>query len=899
MKRILFFLFALATISVKSQTINHVSGIWRYDKMYDDSFRRMPPDTLASAPVGSMAVKSGATYIKNTSGVWETATAGTSQRVYGYRYNKSSWSTLTDFVDSGTAATIVSNNIVIKGGASNYSKVLYINDPTCLEHWSLTTRFTIDSVGDGVSLGGFSYNYLGANSYEVAQLNTSTGALSIGQSAIGTPNTPRYFFTATSLLTFSSTDTIELSIMQQGDLTTATVRNVSTAAAAITVNATYVMNNVNSQRSGMLNNSRLGVWNLGGNIKVNHLSWYVYEPIHAKLMVVGDSKSKYFATQYGGRYADLLNEYFNCTINSSGSGDGAVDLITRTNEAIGLKPEKILLSIGSNDLRHSIPNLIANYDTCVNRYTRAGIDVYHLLGFYEPALDQSLLVNHIIATYPASKIIDCLTPTTQAGILVDGAHGSDAFQRIVFNTIMRSGKLYGTNLNDQNSIKNQTLYTQSGSFNIDGGGTIKGQLGRMVVNNTSPSLSALPIFDLQLGDTSSFSVSKTGTIIHRPSANGIAYALRLPNNHLMSSPIIQLQDSLGLPLVDINTNSKWSLFIGVGAGALNTKPATAFSAGAQNIGIGGPAGAGSPLSVNTTGLNNVGVGGSALGSNTTASNNTAVGCNALFADSTGGFNSAFGQACLAFNRSGQHNNAFGYNALRNNTSSNENTGFGSYTLWNNSTGTGNVALGYRTLTQSNGQSTIINSSQNTGIGWQTGYLSAFGYNNTLIGYNNCAGASIGNDNIMIGSAQTMSGAPNNSTAIGDSITVSVSNMVGIGRTNQNTTIGNSVISTDNGARLQVNGNISTSVVTSAAGTLTLDSSATTYVFTGTTTTWTLPAVSGHTGWSFRIKNRGSGNLTLQAAGSDNIYSTSAVSSVVIAAGDKTVTIDNDGTYWLY
>jgi hypothetical protein len=87
------------------------------------------------------------------------------------------------------------------------------------------------------------------------------------------------------------------------------------------------------------------------------------------------------------------------------------------------------------------------------------------------------------------------------------------------------------------------------------------------------------------------------------------------------------------------------------------------------------------------------------------------------------------------------------------------------------------------------------------------------------------------------------------------------------------------------------------VTVSAAGTLTLARDASVYVFTGTTTTWTLPALANNTGLTYRIKNRGSGAITLQRAGSDQLYDTAAQTSITIAAGGQ-ATIINDGTYWL-
>lgn len=89
--------------------------------------------------------------------------------------------------------------------------------------------------------------------------------------------------------------------------------------------------------------------------------------------------------------------------------------------------------------------------------------------------------------------------------------------------------------------------------------------------------------------------------------------------------------------------------------------------------------------------------------------------------------------------------------------------------------------------------------------------------------------------------------------------------------------------------------VRTGTTVSSAGTLTL-STATNYIFSGTTTTWTLPGV-GISGRTYYIKNRGSGDITLNALGfSTTIYSTSAVATITIAAGASVILID-DGTFW--
>lgn len=89
------------------------------------------------------------------------------------------------------------------------------------------------------------------------------------------------------------------------------------------------------------------------------------------------------------------------------------------------------------------------------------------------------------------------------------------------------------------------------------------------------------------------------------------------------------------------------------------------------------------------------------------------------------------------------------------------------------------------------------------------------------------------------------------------------------------------------------------LVSSAAGTLTL-ATGIDYEFTGTTTTWTLPAPSASLNgraYQITIKNAGSGSITLNSASGSQIYDTSLVASLTITAGSS-VTLMPDGTRFL-
>lgn len=84
-------------------------------------------------------------------------------------------------------------------------------------------------------------------------------------------------------------------------------------------------------------------------------------------------------------------------------------------------------------------------------------------------------------------------------------------------------------------------------------------------------------------------------------------------------------------------------------------------------------------------------------------------------------------------------------------------------------------------------------------------------------------------------------------------------------------------------------------VVSAAGTVSLNDTYNHYVGSGTTSTWTLPALS--TNLKFYLKNRGSGNITVNSnAGGNDIYSSSAVNTITLTPGSSMI-LFCDGTYF--
>lgn len=369
--------------------------------------------------------------------------------------------------------------------------------------------------------------------------------------------------------------------------------------------------------------------------------------------------------------------------------------------------------------------------------------------------------------------------------------------------------------------------------------------------------------------------------------SGTQQIIRLPVSQSYSNPYFQVQNSSGVSIYESRIVDSTNIYLGVNVGASTTT-------GTGNIAIGGVEFGVTTFGHVTTGHGNIALGARALAALTTGLENTAIADAALTSNVSGNHNTAIGQAALAFNTANSDNVAIGENAGHGTAANFDRTVLiGSFSFNNATAGSDNVVVGDRGISAT----ASSQGNQNIAIGSSVGLASTFGSGNIVLGYMAHSGNNIGNNNITLGSNISFGSALSNTTLLGTSMSSSVANIAGIGRSDQNVILGITTITADNGARLQVSGNQSVGVVVSSAGTLALDATGGAYVFGGTTTTWTLPAISGHTGWTYFIKNKGSGNITLNSnAGGNDIYNTSAVNTLSITPGQAFILV-NDGTTW--
>jgi hypothetical protein len=256
---------------------------------------------------------------------------------------------------------------------------------------------------------------------------------------------------------------------------------------------------------------------------------------------------------------------------------------------------------------------------------------------------------------------------------------------------------------------------------------------------------------------------------------------------------ILIGDNAGISLTGTNGHNT---FIGTGAGRFATT-----ANGNTSIGSGG-------LYSLTTGNSNVSVGG-ALARVTTGNNNIAVGYTSGFSIATGSDNIAMGGGSSSVSplqnlKAGSNNIAFGAGCLSESTTPTSNF-------------SGNVGIGIGCMQQR------THGNYNVGIGYRCGFSTQFGTNNVAIGDSSLtAGTFIGDNNLILGSniSNSTSFSSNNilvgprifitgdifnAMILGYGITNSRSNVVRLGRGDQNIIMGITSDVADNGNRVQVLG----------------------------------------------------------------------------------------------
>lgn len=359
----------------------------------------------------------------------------------GSIYNKSTWANTTDFTTNGATVSIVSNKIRFTGGANTYTQLLSLNGNTALEYWKVTAEISVDEITTtsfGFGIGVSSTNTIAAqkvsNIGRVAYTTATNGTIGIGNQT----NTTYADIATKTTTSVSANDHVLLTLERIQNNLTVTVRNLTTSSAETSISYSYQF----ITGAPILHNTGLfSIWSVGGQFTLQSLTISSDEQVGTDLLIIGDSKSiGYYASDWNNRFGSLLKDYYRVAVHAGGS-DKTTEVLQAMTEIISLSPKKVLMCIGSNDIRFGLTEgqFETNYASISSQLITAGVDVYYALPFFETAEDQSTQKTYIQTTYPTGKVIDTYTATNiLGGLAADGTHPNTLGHYRIFKALIDS-----------------------------------------------------------------------------------------------------------------------------------------------------------------------------------------------------------------------------------------------------------------------------------------------------------------------------------------------------------------------------------------------------------------------------------------------------------------------------
>lgn len=399
----------------------------------------------STSTANSLTAKVDTSVVATQNYVNTNASVITSQE--GMLYSESSWSSLSAFTNRGATASIVGSSIQLTGGINSFTQSIDL-DTTMRERWVMHIEQkvgTVSGTSDGIGIGVRSVNPNYTPGIAGILITNNTGnagkLLLLDITAGGT-----VIASSSNAISFSAGDTVVFEL--ERDLFTFTLRgyNKTTGGATNTTSVTYSV--APSPTYVLPNTGTFSVFSVGGTQLITALSVLSKETKRAPLMCLGDSKTVGYYSSNLGRYSSLASYYFGPTITHAGSADRLNELLETTDEVLAIKPINATISIGSNDIAYgaSVAQVFANYKQYVTILQNGGINVFHLLPFYQPTIVAELdsLADSIRITYPASNVIDCRTPMRECPscyLSGDNVHPNAAGDSLIAMTIINSGLL--------------------------------------------------------------------------------------------------------------------------------------------------------------------------------------------------------------------------------------------------------------------------------------------------------------------------------------------------------------------------------------------------------------------------------------------------------------------------
>lgn len=368
-------------------------------------------------------------------------------------YDKSYWTSLSDFTASGATTSAAGGSVTMTptvGGSFSGAALTLNNLTTSTDQIDFEVTVQSPSAVPGT---GF---FIGRDSgfpvcVQFSDLS-STPKIDFWQQCENTAVTANDFSTTTAgALSVSSGDTYRITYSQRGDNITATVFDItSNTTASATVRSKMLANGASGFYLPSTGTLRFGALDTAVAFKVLRVRVLDAQVQNPFLACVGDSKTVgYAATSTALRYCNLLP--FGPSAVFAGAGDTTAQALTDLASIIAVHPQNVLLAIGSNDIRSGVSSATwqANYSSIVSQLKAAGIRVVHLLPIPENTgaggVDQSALKSYIQTTFSGDTQIDPSsgwdTSTMNAS---DGVHPSLAGHAYIAQVITASGAFSAT-----------------------------------------------------------------------------------------------------------------------------------------------------------------------------------------------------------------------------------------------------------------------------------------------------------------------------------------------------------------------------------------------------------------------------------------------------------------------
>lgn len=361
--------------------------------------------------------------------------------IIGTIYNKTGFTTLSDFTTNGVTASVVSGNIRITGSTSDYVHSLDLNGITLLDRWNMSVQLIAPTLTSTTALAIGTRSINSVNAYSlIANADLTTSGTTSGQLTYVGNAGLTVLATSANRLTFSAGDTLAMYVSR--DNMTVTTRMVNKSHPTVDVSTTYQTTPL--LFSAIQNRGTFSIFAKGSDpIDVISIKISSESPKDAVLLV-GDSKFEgRGATVIANALIGILGQSYP-VINMGGGSDATPEVLQQMPEIIATKPRLVLLCIGRNDLSYgtSVSTIMANLLSITNQLTSANIQYRVFTGFWETTVNQDALAAAIRLAYP-NNLIDNLksTATTTASLSGDSKHPSDIGNYITSIDVKRSGVL--------------------------------------------------------------------------------------------------------------------------------------------------------------------------------------------------------------------------------------------------------------------------------------------------------------------------------------------------------------------------------------------------------------------------------------------------------------------------